>query len=285
LNLGLSIACGLFSAGTFGTADFIAKLSTNKIGFLRTALFMQIIGSFFVLPFAIMDSGRLLTYPSIAVAAALLGGINALATLCLYKSFEIGRLSIVSPVASTAPCISILLAVTFLGEILTLPILVGVGSVMVGIVLVTAQKGESGPKIQVAKGTVYAVGFMLLGGLLLFAIKPVSSVLGPFLSVLILRWGSVPVLMVPYLRRRSSDRRSSALKLISGVAFFDTVANLAYIFGLNFGTVTIVAPLAGLASSVTVLLAWAILKEKLSRHNLAGLIAIAFGVGMLGTFG
>jgi drug/metabolite transporter (DMT)-like permease len=126
---------------------------------------------------------------------------------------------------------------------------------------------------------------MLLGGLLLFAIKPVSSVLGPFLSVLILRWGSVPVLAVPYLRHRLSDGRGGALKLISGVAFFDTVANLAYIIGLNFGTVTIVSPLAGLASSVTVLLACAILKERMSRHNLVGLIAIALGVGMLGTFG
>jgi len=46
LSLILGIACGLLTATGFGTADFL-KLSTGKVGFLRTALFMQAVGSFF----------------------------------------------------------------------------------------------------------------------------------------------------------------------------------------------------------------------------------------------
>jgi uncharacterized membrane protein len=106
LSPGLSIACGVLTATGFGTADFVAKLSTERVGFLRTALFMQVIGSFFVLPFALTDASRLLIDPWTTFAAVLLRVVNALGTLSLYKGFEVGRLSIVSPIASTAPVVA-----------------------------------------------------------------------------------------------------------------------------------------------------------------------------------
>jgi len=285
LSLGLSIACGVLTAAGFGTADFVAKLSTERVGFLRTALFMQVIGSFFVLPFALTDASRLLIDPWTTLAAVLLGVVNALGTLSLYKGFEVGRLSIVSPIASTAPVVAILLAVTFLGEIVTKKLLVGIGLVLVGIILVSVQAVQTDASKQVAKGTAYAIGFMLFGGLLLFGLKPVSNILGVFLPVLIMRWVGIPVLAVPFLARRSTGHGSGAFRLILAVAFFDTFANVIYTVGVHVGTVSIVSTLGGMFSAVTVLLARVMLKERLSRHQIVGFIAIVVGVGILGAIG
>jgi uncharacterized membrane protein len=247
---------------------------------------MQLIGGFFVLPFALADAPRLLAHPWYAFVGILLGVINAVATLCLYKGFEVGRLSIVSPIASTAPVVAIPLAVVFLGEILTVERLVGISLVMLGIVLVSVQTVEQGVSNQVAKGTIYALLFMLFGGLLLFGLKPVSVVLGTFLPVLIIRWVGVPVLAVPMLARQSVGRRAQgAFRLIVAIAFFDTFANVAYTLGVRVGTVSIVSPLGGMFSAVTVLLAWVILKERLSRHQTIGFVAIILGVATLGVFG
>jgi len=285
LPLGLSIACGVLTASGFGTADFIAKLSTEKVGFLRTALFMQAIGGFFVLPFAMADFSQLLVDPLITVAAILLGVVNALATLSLYKGFEVGRLSIVSPIASTGPVVAILLAITFLGEIVTTELLAGIGFVLVGIILVSFQTTKMDASKQIAKGTVYAIGFMILGGLILFALKPVSNVLGVFLPVLIMRWVGVSVLVVPFLARKPSGSGGGAFRLILAIAFFDTFANVIYTVGVHIGTVTIVATLGGMFSAVTVLLARLFLKERLSLHQIVGFVAIIIGVGILGAFG
>ena len=260
----------------------MAKLSASRMGFLRTALLVQVIGSFFVLPFGLTDLPRLVANPVYALAAVLLGIVNAVGTLCLYKGFEVGRVSIVSPIGSTAPIVAILLAVTFLGETVTVPRLAAISCVIIGIVLVSIQSDQKGSGGQVAKGAVYAIAFMLLSGVLLFGLKPVSTVLGVFLLVLTLRWVGSVVLAVPYLRQRRTDERVGAFRLILGVAFFDTFANVAYTLGVSLGTVTVVSTLGGLFSSITVLLAWFFLGERLSRHHIVGFIAILLGVTTLG---
>jgi len=285
LNLGLSIIFGLLTATGFGTADFLAKLSTNRVGFLRTALFMQLIGSFFVLPFAMPDASRFLTDPWAVLGGVLVGVANALATLFLYKGFEVGRLSIVSPIASTAPVVAILLAIGLLGERLTTERLSGISLVVVGIILVSIQTGREDFSKQIAGGTIYALGFMLLGGLVLFGLKPVSSALGVFLPVLIIRWIGVLVLAIPLLGRKSKVVMAGSFRLIGAVALFDTFANVAYNLGVTTGNVSIVSPLSGMFSAVTVLLAWVCLKERLSYHQVLGFTAICIGVGILEVFG
>jgi transporter family protein len=108
----------------------------------------------------------------------LLGVVNAFATLSLYRGFEVGRLSVVSPIASSSPVVSIVLAIVFLGESMTKELLLGIILVITGIVLVCIQTAKDDASRHVLKGAAYAMGFMFLGGLLFFGLKPVSSVLG-----------------------------------------------------------------------------------------------------------
>lgn len=286
MELGLSIVCGLLTATGFGTADFIAKLSTNKTGFLRTALFMQVIGSFVVLPFAFHDISRLFLQPWAALDGILLGVVNAVATLSLYKGFEVGRLSVVSPIASSYPLVSILLAVSFLGESLTRERLLGIGSVMVGIILVCIQRTREDVSRQVTHGAAYAIVFMILCGLVFFSLKPVSNALGVYLPVLLMRWMGALVLAITFFTRKPiGSSRLNVLPSIVAVAVLDTAANVVYNIGVSIGTVSIVSTIGGLFSAVTVLLACTFLKESLTRHQILGLLAIAGGVSIFGFFG
>jgi drug/metabolite transporter (DMT)-like permease len=246
---------------------------------------MQIIGSFFALPFAIPNTPKLVLHPWATLAGILLGVVNAFATLFLYRGFEVGRLSVVSPIASSSPIVSVILAVAFLGESVTEELLLAIILVVMGIILVCIQTKQEDVSKRVLKGAVYAMGFMLLGGVLFFGLKPVSSALGVFLPVLILRWTSIPIIAVPFLTQRKRGPAMSAFRLILGVAFFDTFANVAYNLGVSFGTVTIVSTLGGMFSAVTVLFARVILKERLSPHQILGFVAIVVGVGILGYLG
>jgi drug/metabolite transporter (DMT)-like permease len=246
---------------------------------------MQVVGSFFVLPFSVPDFPRLLVHPWVALGGVLLGIVNAFATLSLYRGFEVGRVSIISPIASTTPVVTILLAVAFLGETVTHERLIGISLAIGGIMLVCIQTEQSGAPSQVLNGVGYAIGFMLLGGLLFYGLKPVSNVLGFFLPVLIMRWVSAAVLSIPFLFGKTRGDRDGALRLIVAVAFFDTFANVAYNLGVSFGAVTVVSTLGGMFSAVTVFLAWSVLKERLTRHQILGFIAIVLGVATLGIFG
>jgi len=285
LDIALSLAFGLLTATGFGTADFVAKLSTNRVGFLRTALFMQIIGSVLLLPFAFNDVYRLFLQPWAIVEGMMLGVVNALATLSLYKGFEVGRLSIVSPIASSYPVVSILLAVSFLGERLTTELLLGIGLVIVGIILVSIQTEQEKVRKRLTGGVAYAIGYMVLGGVLFFGLKPVSQALGVYLPVLLLRWVSAFVLVIAFFALKPRGvTRLNAFSLIIAVAIFDTFANVAYNVGVSFGTVSIVSTIGGLFSAVTILLARFFLKEKLTRHQMVGFLTITAGVAILGFF-
>jgi uncharacterized membrane protein len=286
LEVGLSLACGLLTATGFGTADFVAKLSTTRVGFLRTALFMQLIGGILLLPFALTDYSRLFLQPWITLDGVLLGLVNAAATIALYKGFEIGRLSVVSPIASCAPLVSVLLAVSFLGETLTKERVIGIGFVIVGIILVCIQTQEQDVAKKLGQGAAYAILFMLLGGTISFGLKPVSHVLGVYVPVLLMRWVGVPTLAAAFFAwKPKGEIRLNAFSFISTIAILDTFGNVVLVMGLSVGTVSIVAPIAGLFSAVTVLLAWAILKEKITLHQLIGFAAIVVGITILGLFG
>ena len=283
MDVALSLAFGLLTATGFGIADFIAKLSTNRVGFLRTALFMQIIGSFLILPFALNDAYRLFLQPWALLEGIMLGVVNALATLCLYRGFEVGRLSTVSPIASSYPVVSILLAVSFLGERLTIERLLGIGLVIVGIILVSMQTEHERVRKRLTEGVAYAIGYMVLGGVLFFGLKPVSQQLGVYLPVLLLRWVSASVLVVPFFALKpTGSTRLNAYLFIVAIAIFDTFANIAYNLGVSLGTVSIVSTIGGLFSAVTILLARFFLKEKLTRNQIIGFLAITAGVVILG---
>jgi len=281
-----SLACGLLTATGFGTADFVAKLSTGRVGFLRTALLMQTIGGMLLLPFALPDASLLFLQPWATVGGLMLGVINAIATIALYKGFEVGRLTIVSPIASCAPLVSVILAVVLLGESITLERAVGISFVVIGIILVSIQSAHEGLSEKLGQGVVYAFLFMILGGTLLVGLKPVSHVLGVYLPVFLIRWMGVPVIGVTFLMWRPKGTiRLNSLSFIVVVAILDTFANVIYTYGVSVGTVAIVSTLGGLFSAVTVLLAWALLKERMTRHQLLGFVAIAAGITILGLVG
>jgi drug/metabolite transporter (DMT)-like permease len=286
LDIAPAIIYGLLTATGFGTADFLAKLSTAKVGYLRTALFMQIIGSFLIFPFALPSVSRLFLEPWYALAGLMLGVVNALATLSLYKGFEVGRVSVVSPIASSYPVISVLLAVLFLGESVTGARLIGIALVMLGIVLVGIQSQRGDESKRLAAGVVFAVGCMLLGGFLYFGLKPVTLALGVYLPALLQRCvGSIVMACLFFKPHPKDNTQTGNFTLISAVAALDTFANVAYNAGVSVGSVSIVSTIGGLFSPITVLLAWTILKERLTRHQLLGFVAIAAGVAVLGYSG
>lgn len=61
----------------------------------------------FLLPIIFRDLPLLWKYSETTHFALVLGGVNAVGTVALFKSFEVGQFSIVSQVASSYPALSI----------------------------------------------------------------------------------------------------------------------------------------------------------------------------------
>jgi uncharacterized membrane protein len=284
----LSLAFGIAAALCWGTGDFVANAVVAKIGSLRTTVFMQCVGIVFMLLITGSDIGRLAHFPTQTYFAVALGVVNAIGTVALFKSFEVGQLSIMSPLSSSYPALSSILALLFLNERITQMRLIGIVLIFVGMLLVSLQRNTAHtrrPK-RIATGAGYALVSFGSMGFLYFALKYVVIDLGGFLPVLILR--VVTALIVGTILLVSASRpirpKASILHLVVFVGIVDSLANIAYNIGISIGTVAVVSFVSSLFSSVTILLACAFLRERLVSHQAIGVISIISGIAVIGYF-
>src|SRR5580704_16415490 len=149
----MGILLGLLTALTWGGADFIARFATHRIGSLRTMLYMQFTG--FLLLTALLPWlggwGHLADGSGWQPWAwgALAGTLNFFATLTLYRSFEIGKLSVVAPISASYPALTVVLS--FLsGEHLRAARAIGIVCTLLGVVLVAG--GEKAPDAEDEEG-------------------------------------------------------------------------------------------------------------------------------------
>ena len=287
----MGILLGLTGAICWGVADFSARFASRRVGAYRTLFFMQFFGFLALSIFLVSTHGfghgiapgwRPWT---MAVVAGLL---NMAASLSLYYSFEIGVMSIVAPVSSCYPALTVALAILS-GERIGGLRAVGLAVTLVGVILAatsfapllqeTPGGAQSGPRAHLAKGVVWAIlaalGFGVLFWYLGFYVVPA---IGSGVSVWVMRLTALAALALIAQPSRQSIRmpQGRVWWLLAAVGLMDTAAFVANNSGLHVGPVSVVSVLASLYGAVTVLLSWIFLRERLERSQWFG-IALIFG--------
>ena len=292
----MGILLGLATALCWGSADLFARLATRKLGTFRTMLYMQICG--FCLLTLVMRPlggwGHLFDGSGWQPWAwgALAGTLNTASTLALYRSFEIGKLSIVAPISASYPVLTMILS-AFTGERLTPMRLAGLLLTIIGVIVVARgeqvesdvnpMEGEARPA-KTRRGIGWAMFSAVCFGIMfwLLGVRVVPA-LGSAPSVWMIRLTSVvatAAVMLVLGQSRAAPSPKNVL-WIFGVGLLDTSAYIFNNFGMAREQTSVVSVLASLYGAVTVGLAAMFLKERVSRMQLAGIAAIFVGVGLI----
>jgi drug/metabolite transporter (DMT)-like permease len=292
----MGILLGLATALCWGSADLFARFATRKLGTFRTMLYMQACG-WLLLTLVMPQLGG---WGHLADGSGwrpwawgvLAGCLNTVSTLALYRSFEIGKMSIVAPLSASYPVLTLLLSM-LTGERLTLLRLAGIILTIVGVVLVASgeripedvnlrdEKAHAGKKnLGVGWALVSAIGFGVMFWLLGIRVVPA---LGAAPSVWTIRATSVcATLLVILLARHSMAPPSKRdVPWIFAVGLLDTSAYVFNNYGMQHEQVSVVSVLASLYGAVTVALAAILLHEHISRSQWLGISAIFAGVVLI----
>src|SRR5271155_4538553 len=109
----MAVILGLIGAICWGGSDFAARFASRRVGAYRTLFFMQFFG-FLALSAYLKWTGAFAHITATGwkpwVLAAFAGVLNMTASLALYYSFQIGVMSIVAPVSSSYPALTVALA-------------------------------------------------------------------------------------------------------------------------------------------------------------------------------
>lgn len=276
---------GLSTAFGYGTSDFVARQAAQRIGHVRVLFYMELVGFLILAPLALLFERGFWVWSDAWLLVLGLGVLNTFSTLFLYRAFEYGVLSVVSPIASSYPAATAALAILFLNDRPGVPATAGIVFVLAGILLLS--RGGVHPSNTPPKdprvGLVSAFAAFAGYGVFYFALKYVVADVGPVTVATVVRLVGVVLLVglgaAGVLRVRGLPR--ALWPSLASMGVLDSLAFIAFNVGILGGSVAIVGTLSGLFSAVTVALAVAILHERLTRPQLVGVLSVFAGVVLI----
>jgi drug/metabolite transporter (DMT)-like permease len=287
----MGILLGVLTALTWGGSDFLARFATHRMGALRAMLYMQLIG-FILLTIALPWLGG---WGHLADGSGwqpwawgtLAGCVNAVSTLSLYRSFEIGKMAVVAPLSASYPVLSVSLSLVS-GERLSAARAIGIVCTMLGVLLVAG--GEKPPDENDAeavrrsgKGISWAlssaVGFGVLFWLLGTYIIP--RVGAPQTVWMIRMTCTAVVTAVILLARQPIGLPRNTRWMSLGMGAGDTSAFVLSNRAMQIEQVAVISVLGSLYGAVTVALAAIVLREHVSRWQWAGIASIFSGIYLM----
>jgi drug/metabolite transporter (DMT)-like permease len=268
----MAVLFGVLLAMSFGSADFLGGRASRTAPTLTVLLVGQVVAVTGALVVALLVGadveGRDLAYGAAA------GACNVVGLGLLYQGLATGRMGVVAPVTAVVAAVVPIMwglahderpsAVTWVGVALA----VGAGA------LVAREPHADDAGGRLSGAVILAVAAGLAFGLSLVLYTETRDASG-FWPVLTARAAAIVLVAigVAVMATRGGIRwpTGHARKLALAAGALDVTATVLLLLAVREGLIVVVAPVAALAPAFTVMWAWVVLREHVTRHQIVGL--------------
>ncbi len=275
----LAIVLALGSSVGWGSADFLGGLSARRAPILVVAAVSQTAGLALTLLFVAWVRRGPEDQAVLWIGAV--GGLMGAAGLsALYRGLAVGRMGVVAPIAAMSGLVPIAVGLLAQGDRPASAQIAGMVLAIGGIVL-AARAHDEDPTNRVAAGVWLGLLAALFLGSMVVALDAGGD-RDPVWTIFMVRVSSVAVLwLVAAARRPSFAAMRPNVWLLVGAGVLDNLANLLFVLASARGLLSLVAVAGSLYPVVTVLLARAVLDERLQRWQLLGVAVALVGVALI----
>jgi drug/metabolite transporter (DMT)-like permease len=280
----LAILLGLAAAATYGAADFMGGLVSRKANPICVVLLSQLGGLVLLalmLPFGGADPTM---HAFLWGAAAGVGGGGGV--VFLYRGLARGRMSVIAPITAVEAAIIPVAYGLFTGEEPGFVALAGVVIALFAVALVSSSN-EGGPEGAAPRARLAQPGMtdaLIAGfgfGCFFIFLSHAGSGTGlwPLVGT---KASSISLVLIAAAATRAGFRPPrGTLPLILAAGLLDVSANILYLVASRLGLLSLVAVLTSLYPASTVLLARVVLRERMSRVQIVGLVLVVTGVALI----
>ncbi len=286
----LTVALGLIGALTYGAADFFGGLAARKSSTLLVTAGVALVGlagiavaSVFI-PAVSSDEAWFFGFAS--------GAAGAIGIGLLYGSLAIGPMSILSPATAFISAIVPVSVGLADGEGTGTGFFIALFLALVAVVLVgfVPEKGAVRPRpigLLMAAGSGTFIGFTII----LIDMSPSDSGVIPLVANRIMSSSLLLLALAAVFATRYARRATPAMPgwsnfvtlwpVVFAAGIFDVGANIAVIYGLRLGDLSVVSVLVALYPAGTILLASVVLRERIALVQWFGLGLALIASGLL----
>lgn len=278
----LALTFGGLSALSWGSGDFNGGLATKRLGVLRVLTVAHGVGLVLTAALGLL-TGQAIPPGGDLVMAAVAGVIGLVALGALYRALAEGQMGIAAPVSSVlSAALPLIFSIVVQGTQPDSIQQIGFAVALVAIVLISLASGKiegsSGLGMAVVAGAGFGVYFILMSFIQsesVFWLAAVSRAL------------TFALLLAVVTRQRASlyppNRLTGVLLLLAGV--LDVFGNIFFLLSAQSGRLDIAAVVVALYPAVTIVLARLLIKERMGRLQLIGIILALFAVAWLSGLG
>ncbi len=271
----------LLAAASFGIADFLGGFASRRAPAVPVTVVSNLSGGAVAVALWLLFGG---TWSAQAVILGLVGGLAGLVGLVLlYDALASGRFQIVSPVSAvTGAAVPVIAGIVFgdrpellavLGLLLTPP--------AIWLLASGGEEDEHGNAGGISARLV-AQSFLAGAGFGVFFVfldqTPDGAGAVPLIAA---RVASLAALVVISGLRRTGLPARPAIGFAAGAGAVDMTANGFFLWATREGDLSVIGALTSLYPAGTVILAWLVLGERLSRPQRAGVAAALAAAVML----
>ena len=272
----MSAIYGVASAASWGAGDFCGGLATKRTDVFRVVVGSQMFGVVVLVAAALAFHDGVPT-PGSVMWSGIAGLCGAVGLLSLYKALAVGRMGLAAPVSGL---LSAALPVVAGGAIEGTPgrlRILGFVLALVGVWLV-ARNRDAEFRLQ-DLGLPVAAG---LGFGCFIVIIAWASGRGVFWPLVAARLASLSMLtLVAFVTKQPRLPAWRHLPVIAASGVADAGGNAFLVLAAHAGRLDVAAVLSSLYPAATVLLAWFVLHERISRWQFAGLLAVLSAIVMI----
>jgi drug/metabolite transporter (DMT)-like permease len=277
----IGVALALLSAISFGVCDFVGGIASRRVAALRVVLVSYPVTMVLLGVLAAVIGGP------ISAGAVVWGSLGGISQACgewwLYAALGAGPISVVSPltaVVTAAVPVGVGIAIGDRPGVLAAA---GIGLAMVAVVLVSREATDEDVTphrftttvalLTIGSGVAFGLNFALIHQ------APVESRLWPLLFARMS--ATMLVIIVAAASRNLRVPSGKPLRLALTLPVLDASANVAMLLALHASLLSLASVLISLYPVATVVLAMAVLRERVTRWQALGMILAAVSVSMI----
>ena len=271
----MPLVLALLSSVVWGTSDFLAGRMSRKFPAVAVLGGSQIFGLVLALGFTFATNNWDTTNRTVIIWGVTAGLLGLVGLMAFYSALATGLMGIVSPISSVGVIIPLAIGLVR-GDQPTKIQQLGILLAIIGVVL------ASGPELsgKTTRKPVYlafiaAVTF----GTCVFCMAQGGKAGNPAMTIATMRICQVSILVIAALVLRSvGGLKAKNVPMLVAIGITDASANILFAFAAADGLLSIVSVLGSLFPVMTVILAWAILKERLMTIQYVGAACTIMGV-------